>query len=111
MKIIDNKIDRSVKCRTNCLNGRKPARIVPTVPISKAEELKAGLIKQLSKEYSCVQPRLIHQAVNEAHALAALTVAPLLFLPALAEEKAQNAADWTVRQRAMLQPQTLAFAA
>ena len=58
-----------------------------------------------------MEPRLVHQAVNEAHALAAMTIAPLLFLPALAEEKVQKAAEWSVRQRSLLQPHQLALAA
>jgi hypothetical protein len=44
---------------------------------------------------------LIRQIVTEAEALAATTPFPALLLPALAEEKAQKAAKWSVRQQAI----------
>jgi hypothetical protein len=105
------KIDWSVNYWTKNFTRNNPVKVIPLVPISTAEEMKACLVKKLSAEYACVEPRLIHQAVNEAHALAALTVAPLLFLPALAEEKADEAAKWTARQCAMLDSHSIALAA
>jgi hypothetical protein len=64
-------------------------------------KLKMALVKKLSTEYTGLEPRLVYQAVNEAHALAALTSEPLLFLPALAEEKVQQAEAWASHQRAV----------
>ena len=75
---------------------------IPLFPISTAEELKSTLVKRLSAEYAAVATRLVYQAVNEAYALAALTLEPLLFLPELAEEKVQKAADWSARQSSLL---------
>ena len=60
---------------------------------AKAEELKAALIRRLSAEYAEVGAQQVYQAVNEAISLASSTIAPLLFLPVLAEEKVQGAAS------------------
>jgi hypothetical protein len=57
-----------------------------------------------------VAARLVYQAVNEAYALVSLTL-PLLLLPALAEEKVQNAAAWSARQQSMRRLNSLALAA
>ena len=77
----------------------------------RAEELKSALVNRLSAEYADVATRLVYQAVNEAHALASLTFVPLLVLPTLAEEKVQNAAAWSARQRSVLRCGSVAFAA
>ncbi len=111
MNTIERQIDWSVKLTRKETNMKNTRYAVPTFAVSASEELKLAMIKELSAEYTCVEPRLVHQAVNEAHALASLTIAPLLFLPALAEEKVQQAADWSVRQRALLQPHQMALAA
>jgi hypothetical protein len=113
MKTTCNKVDRSVKW-TNIEPASSPAKQsnwIPLVPITTAEEMKSNLVKSLVAEYSCVAPRLVFQAVNEAYALAALTGEPLLVLPVLAEEKVQNAATWTAQQRAILNGTPLAVAA
>jgi len=78
---------------------------------SKVEELKTSLVKKLSAEYSGVADRLIYQAVNEAHALASLTPVPLLFLPTLAEEKVQQAGEWSAHHSTLHQSNSLALAA
>jgi hypothetical protein len=67
-----------------------------------AEELKSYLVEKLNSEYASVGARLVYQMVNEAYALASANFAPLLLLPVLAEEKVQNAAAWSVHQRAIL---------
>jgi len=77
----------------------------------RAEKLKLALVDRLSAEYADVAARLVYQAVNEAHALASLTSVPLLVLPTLAEEKVQNAAAWSARQRSVLGCDSIAFAA
>jgi hypothetical protein len=71
-------------------------------PRTAEEELKSSLVRTLADEYAQVSFRLVRQAVNEAHALAATTPVPLLVLPALAEEKVRTAAAWSVRQHAIL---------
>ncbi|HTA31637.1 MAG TPA: hypothetical protein VK731_14180 [Candidatus Cybelea sp.] len=50
-----------------------------------------------------VPQKLIHQAMNEAEALAWSTHYPLLFLPDLAEEKIQGARQWARRQQQILE--------
>ncbi|HEY3854836.1 MAG TPA: hypothetical protein VGO67_10625 [Verrucomicrobiae bacterium] len=75
------------------------------------EKLKYELIYQLSAEYAAVGLRLVTQAVNEADALASLTPVPTLVLPALAEEKVQQAAAWSARQRSVLASVSRTFAA
>ena len=75
------------------------------------EQLKQSLLNQFSREYKKLGARLIYQAVNEAHALASLTVVPHLVLPLLAEEKVQKAAAWAAHQRSILRADSLALAA
>ncbi len=77
----------------------------------KLEEFKASLAARLAAEFGRVEARLVHQAVNEAYALASTTFTPLLVLPELAEEKVRQLAAWSDRQHAMLAPRTLALAA
>jgi hypothetical protein len=108
MKNIRQRIDWSVKPiaeSTSIWSSRKF-----TIK-DKAEALKAALVKKLSEEYAEVGSRLVYQAVNEAHALAALTTVPLLVLPSLAEEKVQKVAAWTAHQRVLLGSEQVAFAA
>ena len=107
MKTLKNRIDWSVK-PTNRTENRDAAN--NAVVASKAEQLKTALVEKLSAEYSEVGSRMVFQAVNEAHALASLTVVPLLLLPTLAEEKVQKVAAWAAHQRALLGCDTLAFA-
>ena len=90
--------NRNMKHVTLTINHSAPVTF-PNLPVrnflqprrSQVEELKSTLVKNLSAEYSCVAEPLVYQAVNEADALASLTPVPLLFLPALAEEKVQLA--------------------
>jgi hypothetical protein len=111
MNTIAKQIDWSVNHSRKDTKMRNTTHIIPTIPVSTAEVLKSVLVKELSAEYTSVEAGRVHQAVNEAHALAALTNEPLLFLPALAEEKVQNAAAWSARQRSLLQTDSLALAA
>src|SRR5271169_4911862 len=104
MKNINIKVDQSVKTATG-------KNYIPLFPITAVEELKWALVKRLTSEYTGVATRLVYQAINEAYALAALTLEPLLFLPALAEEKVQQAAAWSVRQSSLLHGNPLALAA
>jgi hypothetical protein len=108
MRIIDTRIDQSVKLLSENTNMKNSRNIVPAVT---AEELKSALVARLNAEYAEVSPRLVYQAVNEADALASLTSVPLLVLPALAEEKVRKAAEWTAHQRAVLGGDHIAFAA
>ena len=75
------------------------------------ENLKTRLIARLTAEFSDIQEHLIHQAVDEADALASLTVVPHLLLPVLAEEKVQSARDWSLHQQMILERQSVALAA
>jgi len=62
--------------------------------------LKERIAANLAKEFAgTIEAALIRQIVTEAEALAATTPFPALLLPALAEEKAHNAAKWSVRQQ------------
>ena len=109
-------IDQSVKSQTQRANGSfkqtiaiahgapvifadLPVRQLPENYGKQVEELKTTLVKKFNTEYSGLDRRLLKQAVNEAHALAALTFVPMLVLPSLAEEKVQTLAAWTARQR------------
>ena len=101
MNTAEYRIDRSVNLLTENTKGapmKNWKNYIPMFPISKAEQLKSALVKRLSAEYDGVATRLVYQAVNEAYALVSQTSEPLLLLPALAEEKVQNAAAWSARQ-------------
>jgi len=114
MNIIEARIDQSVNLLTENTKGtpmKNWRNYIPMFPISTAEELKSALVKRFSAEYAGVATRLVYQAVNEAYALAALVGEPLLLLPALAEEKVQNAAAWSDRQSSLLHGNPLALAA
>ena len=93
MKTIEKRIDQSVNS------------------LSKISKIKSDLVNRLSAEYSGVGRRLVYQAVNEADAVASLTIVPLLVLPALAEEKVQKVAQWSAHQHSVLRPDSVAFAA
>ncbi len=80
-------------------------------PPSGLKRLKSDLVERLAAEYAELSPRLVYQAVNEAHALASLTHVPHLVLPTLAEEKVQKLAAWSSHQRALLGGEQVAFAA
>ena len=73
--------------------------------------LKERIAANLKKEFAgTIRAQLIRQIVTEAEALAATTPYPALLLPALAEEKAHNAAKWVVRQQT-IHNQTITMAA
>ncbi|MDB6122322.1 MAG: hypothetical protein JWQ71_1315 [Pedosphaera sp.] len=78
---------------------------------SKLEELKTQLVRRFTSEFSDVQINLVRQAVDEALALASLTIFPHLLLPTLAEEKVQGIRNWTSHQQAIHQHAAFAFAA
>jgi hypothetical protein len=107
------RIDQSVNRSTQDTNmNYQTIPIVHASPVSfenitlwtrgvsaKLAELKAALVRRFSAEYADIGSRLIYQAINEADALAASTVVPLLVLPTLAEEKVRSAAAWSAHQR------------
>jgi hypothetical protein len=127
MNTIQQKIDRSVKFSTDStlmkyhkisVAHAEPVvfenltlRYLPDDFRSRANELKSVLVKKLSAEHAEVEKRLVRQAVNEADALAFLTSVPLLLLPALAEEKVEEVAAWSARQRAVRHADPFALAA
>jgi hypothetical protein len=114
MNTIEERIDQSVNYLTENTKGtpmKNWKSYIPSFPISRAEQLKSALVKRFIAEYDNVAARLVYQAVNEAYALVSLTAEPLLLLPALAEEKVQNAAAWSARQGSLLHGSPLAFAA
>jgi hypothetical protein len=78
---------------------------------STLEALKTQLVRKLTAEFSDLQSNLVRQAVDEAQALASLTVVPQLVLPTLAEEKVQSIHNWALHQRAIFQQPALAWAA
>jgi hypothetical protein len=57
-----------------------------------------------------VRSRLFRLSLNEAEALAWQSGFPHLFFPTLADEKAQAAAAWQKRQRALVRGDELALA-
>jgi hypothetical protein len=75
------------------------------------DNLKSKLVARLTAEFSDLQEHLVHQAVDEADALASLTVVPHLLLPVLAEEKVQAAREWSLHQQLILQRSGLALVA
>lgn len=78
---------------------------------NKLAALKARLTSELAAEAAgMLSAQAVKFAVNEADSLASTTPFPALFLPALAEEKVQNALAWQARQQA-IREHTLAFAA
>jgi hypothetical protein len=73
---------------------------------AKCGRLRDRLMKRIAAEFSSgVSSRMLQQAIREAEAVADTTPFPLLFLPALAEEKARNAWQWERRQHAILERQ------
>ena len=67
--------------------------------------LKERIAADLEKEFAgAIEAALIRRIVAEAEALAATTLFPALLLPALAEEKAHDAAKWSLRQKGILNP-------
>jgi hypothetical protein len=101
MNTIENGIDQSVNLLTGNTLVKNWKNYIPLFPISRAEQLKSALLKRFRAEYEGMNPRLIVQAINEAHALASVSGEPLLLLPVLAEEKVQRAAAWSERQRSV----------
>ena len=70
---------------------------------TKVAQLKNKLVERLDAELRDRVPKeLFQQAFVEAEALAWTTPYPLLFLPALAEEKMRSAGQWAGRQRQIL---------
>jgi energy-converting hydrogenase Eha subunit E len=129
MNTAKNKIDQSVYISTRKTNMKHAKHIIPVLhaePVgdselttmnfpahstAKLEELKTSLMQKFNAEYAGIGARLVYQAVNEALALASLTTVPILLLPALAEEKVQQAASWSARQSSLLHGGPLALAA
>jgi hypothetical protein len=97
MKAAQIRIDQSV----NILSHNTKDTPMKNNIILKLQKLKSALVKRLSAEYAGVEAGLIWQAVNEAHALAATTFAPILVMPDLAEEKVRRAAAWSKHQRTL----------
>jgi hypothetical protein len=108
MNTAQNGIDRSVNFSIATLNINNRMN---NLTERREQELKSSLINRLSAEYTNVGARLVHQLVNEAHALASTNFAPLLLLPQLAEELVQKAAAWSAHQRAILHHELHAMAA
>ena len=73
---------------------------------AKCGELRDRLMQRIAIELrGGVSEPLVRRAVIEAEALANTTPFPLLFLPALAEEKVRSVRQWTGRQREILERQ------
>ena len=76
---------------------------VPPADLARLADLKVRVTADLASEFVGLLDRdALRRAVNEADALAATTPFPVLFLPALAEEKAHGALHWHARQREIL---------
>jgi hypothetical protein len=108
MNTAKTRIDWSVKPLNKSKTARDCREVISAV---RAEEIKSDLVERLAAEYAELSPRLVYQAVNEAHALASLTQVPHLVLPTLAEEKVQKVAAWAAHQRAVRGGEQFAFAA
>ena len=68
--------------------------------LHKLNQLKEALTQEMAFQFAgTLGPELIRKVVNEADAIAASTPFPALFLPALAEEKVQQAWRWQAKQR------------
>jgi hypothetical protein len=79
--------------------------------LEKLQTLKEKVAANLSSEFAGVlNPIAVRRVVNDAEALASTTPFPALFLPTLAEEKAQRALEWETRQRA-IRSRSISFAA
>ncbi|WP_150107473.1 hypothetical protein [Pedosphaera parvula] len=69
---------------------------------------RSQVVERLYKQVAGRLPKeLFKQAVWEAEALASTTPYPLLFLPALAEEKISNMEQWAERQREIRERQPI----
>src|SRR5687767_10272039 len=78
--------------------------------LEKLHDLKERVTANLALEFAGVlNPGAVRRVVNEADALASITPFPALFLPTLAEEKAQNALEWENRQR-LIRARSMAMA-
>jgi len=74
--------------------------------VARMAELRNELMTRLAEEAkSRLSESLVHRALTEAEALADSTQYPLLFLPALAEEKILIARQRAERQREILKRQ------
>ena len=72
--------------------------------------MKERIQQHLEAEYGqALDASRIQQVVNEADALAAYTPFPTLFLPTLAEEKAQAVIQWQGKQQ-LLRTHGVAYA-
>jgi hypothetical protein len=122
MKAAENRIvDQSLylKGRTNSMSKHK--RVLKAYegaksPISgplhacrnaaaKLDELRIKVLRMLAFDSDTgaeLPQALLERAVAEAEALAWTTPYPLLFLPALAEEKVVHARQWSERQQEIL---------
>src|SRR5579859_4392133 len=65
--------------------------------MARIEQAKDGVLAEF-RNLAINHENLLHQALNEAEALAWQTAYPLLVFPALAREKAQAVAAWSARQ-------------
>lgn len=91
-------------------------QLSPTRLLSHEEEalraLKETIVAQLMTVYAgLLDESLVRRAVNEADSLAALTSAPLLFLPELAVEKTAETWQWLSRQLDILDRSVLVITA
>jgi hypothetical protein len=76
------------------------------------KDFKLALFNEFAgAEGESLPPHLVARALNEAEALAALTGEPRLFLPTLAAERLQILRRWWRRQQALLDNESLSFAA
>lgn len=104
--------DESMKnlIRPNASPGSRQFKFSLNAPLqtcrsvaAKVASLKNRLVARLSAEAKDWLPEnLFRQAFVEAEALAWSTSFPLLFLPALAEEKMRNVEQWVGRQRQIM---------
>src|SRR5882672_6105630 len=71
-----------------------------TACLEKLRNLKEAITADLVSRFAAtLHPEIVRQVVNEAHALAAGTGFPTLFLPTLAEERVLLASRWQTRRR------------
>src|SRR5258708_1450409 len=74
--------------------------------LGKCSHYRDGIIQKRVGEVKDMLPEpLVRRAVMDAEALAWSTPFPLLFLPALVEEKVSTAREWADRQQQVLERQ------
>jgi len=71
--------------------------------VARIEQARKTILAEF-RNLAATNEHMLHQAMNEAEALAWQTAYPHLVFPALAREKAQAVAAWSAHQESILHP-------